>query len=109
MIAFEMLFNFYIQTKHFITKKSKFFKKMNCFIQILYPNTLLRFVENKEVIVCFVVFGIDLKYGFVVNFSIIQISSKCQWRVIGGDQTMVIQPLIFAFRIYSIHLLILKL
>jgi len=35
-----MLFNFSIQTKHFITKKSKFFKKMNCFIKILYPNTL---------------------------------------------------------------------
>jgi len=27
MFAFEMLFNFSIQTKHFITKKSKFFKK----------------------------------------------------------------------------------
>jgi len=36
-----MLFNFSIQTKHFITKKSKFFKKMNCFIKILYLNTLL--------------------------------------------------------------------
>jgi len=36
-----MLFNFCIQTKHFITKQSKFFKKMNYFIKILYPNTLL--------------------------------------------------------------------
>jgi len=36
-----MLFNFSIQTKHFITKKSKFFKKMNYFIKILYPNTLI--------------------------------------------------------------------
>jgi len=43
MFAFEMLFNFYIQTKHFITKQSKFFKKMNYFIKILYPNTLLGF------------------------------------------------------------------
>jgi len=40
MLAFEMLFNFCIQTKHFITKKSKFFNKMNYFIKILYPNTL---------------------------------------------------------------------
>jgi len=44
LLAFEMLFNFSIQTKHFITKKSKFFKKMNCFIKILYPNTLLVFL-----------------------------------------------------------------
>jgi len=36
-----MLFNFSIQTKHFIRKKSKFFKKMNCFTKILYPNTPL--------------------------------------------------------------------
>ena len=36
-----MLFNFYIETKHFITKQSKFFKKMNYFIKILYPNTFL--------------------------------------------------------------------
>jgi len=41
MLAFEMLFKLSIQTKHFITKKSKFFKKMNYFIKILYPNTLL--------------------------------------------------------------------
>jgi len=41
MFAFEMLFNFCIQTKHFITKQSKFFKKMNYFIKILYQNTLL--------------------------------------------------------------------
>jgi len=39
MVAFEMLFNFSIQTKYFITKKFKFFKKQtNCFIKILYPN-----------------------------------------------------------------------
>ena len=50
-----MLFNFSIQTKHFITKKSKFFKKkMNCFIKILYPNTLLRFGER----------GLEVKFGY---------------------------------------------
>ena len=48
MLAFEMLFNFSIQTKHFITKKSKFFKKMNCFIKILYPKTLLALVNLKR-------------------------------------------------------------
>ena len=46
MLAFEMLSNFYIQTKHFITKKSKFFKKMNCFTKIVYPNTLLDLIVS---------------------------------------------------------------
>jgi len=43
MLAFEIIFNFSIQTKHFITKKFKFFQKMNCFIKILYRNTLLAY------------------------------------------------------------------
>ena len=53
MLAFEMLFNFSIQTKHFITKKSKFFKiKMNCFIKILYQNTPLMLIFIIKTISC---------------------------------------------------------
>jgi len=49
MLAFEMLFNFSFQTKHFVTKKFKFFIKMNCFIKIPYPNTPLRFWIESDV------------------------------------------------------------
>jgi len=39
-----MFFKFSIQTKDFITKKSKFFKIMNYFVKMLYPNTALGFL-----------------------------------------------------------------
>jgi len=54
-----MLFNFCIQTKHFSTKKYKFFKKMNYFIKILYPNTLSEFLH------CFY----DFKSVVIINIT----------------------------------------